>query len=307
MSTPSPLVLSLFPGIGLLDRAFEEEGFCVVRGPDVLWGGDIHRFHPSPAAFDGIIGGPPCQTFSALASLARAQGHEMTFGNLIPEFERVVAEAEPDWFVMENVPKAPEPIVPGFAVHSQLLNNRWLGEEQNRLRRFAFGVSGDRPLRFPIETTALETALYAPAVIAGGGQPPDTSFRNARRKAKPPTVTTDHTVPRSARQWNGPAPTVTSSVGGRSSKRDNARTFAPGAVTSSDGGASKKMWRYTLEEACALQGVPEDMAALYIKHAPFRADAKLKAIANGVPLPMGRAIARAVKRVLYEEPDEASA
>jgi len=30
----SGLVLSLFPGIGLLDRAFEEEGFTVVRGPD---------------------------------------------------------------------------------------------------------------------------------------------------------------------------------------------------------------------------------------------------------------------------------
>jgi hypothetical protein len=29
---------------------------------------------------------------------------------------------------------------------------------------------------------------------------------------------------------------------------------------------------------------------------PFRKDAKLKAVANGVPLPMGRAIARAVKR-----------
>jgi hypothetical protein len=35
---PPPLVLSLFPGIGLLDMAFEEEGFCVVRGPDLLWG-----------------------------------------------------------------------------------------------------------------------------------------------------------------------------------------------------------------------------------------------------------------------------
>jgi len=31
-----PLVLSLFPGIGLLDMAFEQEGFCVVRGPDML-------------------------------------------------------------------------------------------------------------------------------------------------------------------------------------------------------------------------------------------------------------------------------
>ena len=31
------LVLSLFPGLGLLDQAFEEDGFCVVRGPDLLW------------------------------------------------------------------------------------------------------------------------------------------------------------------------------------------------------------------------------------------------------------------------------
>lgn len=37
------LVLSLFPGIGLLDMAFEQEGFCVVRGPDVLWGGDVRK------------------------------------------------------------------------------------------------------------------------------------------------------------------------------------------------------------------------------------------------------------------------
>lgn len=27
------LVLSLFPGIGMLDMAFEHEGFTVVRGP----------------------------------------------------------------------------------------------------------------------------------------------------------------------------------------------------------------------------------------------------------------------------------
>ena len=40
------LVLSLFPGIGLLDMAFEEAGFTVVRGPDLLRGGDIRRFHP---------------------------------------------------------------------------------------------------------------------------------------------------------------------------------------------------------------------------------------------------------------------
>lgn len=32
------MILSLFPGIGILDHAFELEGFTVVRGPDLLWG-----------------------------------------------------------------------------------------------------------------------------------------------------------------------------------------------------------------------------------------------------------------------------
>ena len=109
------LVLSLFPGIGLLDMAFEQEGFTIVRGPDVLWGGDIRRFHPPAGVFDGVIGGPPCQTFSRLAIMTRFNGHEPKFGNLIPEFERCVQEAQPRWFLMENVRDAPLPLVSGYA------------------------------------------------------------------------------------------------------------------------------------------------------------------------------------------------
>ena len=102
----SDMVLSLFPGIGLLDMAFEEQGFCVVRGPDLLWGGDIKRFHPPAGRFDGVIGGPPCQAFSALRHLVEHNGYEVA-ENLIPEYERVVSEAQPRWFLMENVPDAP--------------------------------------------------------------------------------------------------------------------------------------------------------------------------------------------------------
>src|SRR6185503_20744824 len=104
------LVLSLFPGIGLLDMAFEEAGFCVVRGPDLLWGGDVRAFHPPAGKFEGVIGGPPCQAFSRLVHIVRAKG-QTPRPNLIPEYERVVAEAAPAWFLMENVPEAPEPVV----------------------------------------------------------------------------------------------------------------------------------------------------------------------------------------------------
>lgn len=89
MSSPQ-LVLSLFPGIGLLDMAFEAEGFCVVRGPDLLWGGDIRRFHPPKRKFEGVIGGPPCQFASKMRHINPLAGRK--HGNLIPEFERVVVE-----------------------------------------------------------------------------------------------------------------------------------------------------------------------------------------------------------------------
>lgn len=159
------IVLSLFPGIGLLDRAFEEEGFCIVRGPDLLWGGDIKRFHPPAGVFDGVLGGPPCQAHSSLVALNRAQGNRVA-EDLIPEFERCVAEAAPRWFVMENVIGAPAARVPGYRVHAPLMNNRWFGGVQNRVHRFSFGTHDGLELRF--EKMA-EPEEYMPRVTTSNG------------------------------------------------------------------------------------------------------------------------------------------
>jgi len=71
-------------------------------------------------------------------------------------------------------------------------------------------------------------------------------------------------------------------------------SWAP-AVTAGHGGETSKQYVYSLEDACELQGLPRD----FTEHMPFRKDAKLKVVANGVPLPMGRAIARAVKRAVH--------
>lgn len=170
------LVLSLFPGIGLLDRAFEDEGFCLVRGPDLLWGGDIKRFHPPRGIFSGVIGGPPCQPFSQMRHTVEANGAH-TAPNLIPEFERCVVEAAPNWFLMENVPDAPEPRVSGYTIKPQIIRDVWVGGDTNRLRTFSFGTSDqwrcDKPaLRWHIQTLALHKPDPDPTVIAGHGLAP---------------------------------------------------------------------------------------------------------------------------------------
>jgi DNA (cytosine-5)-methyltransferase 1 len=250
MST-SPLVLSLFPGIGLLDMAFEIEGFCVVRGPDLLWGGDVKTFHPPAGKFDGVIGGPPCQLFSRMRHLNQRAGEK--HGNLIPEFERVVAEASPAWFVMENVVDAPIPNVEGYLVRAYRLRDVWVGGETIRLRRFSFGTPDAQ--RLPIEVLALHRTDAGPAVLAGGG---------GRR-----------------------VPVALGGTGKRKKTLEDGRTVRCGPHNGT---------RAPLEELLRAQGLPLD----FLSDSPFTRTGKDHAIGNGVPLPMGRAIAKAVKQAIAE-------
>lgn len=157
------LVLSLFRGLGLMDRAFEDEGFCLVAGPDLLWGGDVKRFHVPAGRFDGVIGGPPCQLFSRLIAIVRHNGYREG-EDLIPEFERIVAEARPAWFLMENVDTAPVPTVAGYVVDPTILDNRWLGETQSRRHRLSFGTPDGRRLHYQL--AALEAVAYDYRVCA---------------------------------------------------------------------------------------------------------------------------------------------
>lgn len=221
------LVLSLFPGIGLLDMAFEEEGFCVVRGPDLLWGGDVRDFHPPSGLFAGIIGGPPCQRFSGLGKVNIARwGDDAVMPDMIPDFVRCVDEAQPNWFLMENVVNAPVPQPKGYRVIDRICDNRWCGGEQQRVRRFSFGST--EPTEFHIEGVALEAASKIGTVLSTG--------------------------------QNG------------------------------KGGS-----RASIETMALAQGVDPARFA----NSPFSITELRRAIGNGVPLPLGRAVAKAVRAALF--------
>lgn len=216
-----------------MGRAFEEEGYCVVRGPDVIWGGDVKDFHPPAGVFEGVIGGPPCQAHSSAAMNKRRLDRDMTV-----EFIRIIQEANPDWFLYENTRRAPTPEIEGYHIDSLLFNNRWAatdditGPEQNRMRKIVYGAKNG--VRLIIDSIAL--------------------FVN-------PNV-----------EW---CVTATESKSGR-----------PG-----HGPYSGRRKPRKIERQCELMGLPGD----FLKDAPFTQEGKGRVIGNGVAMPTGRAIARAVK------------
>jgi len=228
------LVLSVFPGIDLLGRAFEEEGYCIVRGPDVIWGADIKEFHPPAGIFEGIISGPPCQFYSSAAMNMRKAEKD-----LLAEFERVVSEAIPEWFLMENTRRVREVNIDGYFIHNFLWNNRWCadgntGPEQNRLRRFQFGCK--KELKLQIESVAI--------------------FQN-------PKI-----------EW---AVTATEISKGR-----------PG-----HGPYSGRHKRRSVEKILELMGLLGDF---FGDESPFTMSGKGLLLGNAVPMPMGRSIARAIRK-----------
>jgi len=139
------LILSLFPNIGMLDKAFEEAGFCVVRGPDLLFGGDIKNFHPPKDVFWGIIGGPPCQDFSSAGKRDETLGR----ADLTLSYANIVVHAKPEWFVMENVERIMKSKIlkeaisifksAGYGISYDVLDASYCGVPQSRKRFFLVG------------------------------------------------------------------------------------------------------------------------------------------------------------------------
>lgn len=169
-------VISLFSGCGGLDLGFEKAGFEIPISNEfdkTIWAtfksnhpktklieGDIRNIKESdfPDGLDGIIGGPPCQSWSEAGAL---RGIEDERGKLFYDYIRILRSKQPKFFLAENVSgmlanrhsEAVKNILSmfkdaGYKVTLTLVNAKDYGVAEERKRVFYIGFRNDLNIDF---------------------------------------------------------------------------------------------------------------------------------------------------------------
>lgn len=191
MNNKAPKVLSLFSGGGGLDIGFHEAGYEIVGCVELeeqfcetlkknceigiyldkdtnIFCGDIRKFDASKYANVGIecvIGGPPCQPFSAAGRRAGGVlGVQSDKGMLFESYCKVLSIVKPKVFIFENVYgltganrgdawseiyKAFSDL--GYSISSEIIDAADYGVPQHRERLILIGYK-EGVFRFPIPT-----------------------------------------------------------------------------------------------------------------------------------------------------------
>ena len=328
-------VISLFSGCGGLDSGFERAGFEIPIANEFdrsIWQ-TYRRNHPHttlltndirqlraddlPDDIDGIIGGPPCQSWSEAGA---QRGINDSRGQLFFDYIRILDAKQPKFFLAENVSgmlanrhsDAVRNILElfrqcGYDVSISLVNAKNYGVAQERKRVFYIGFRRDLNIdwQFPRGSTADDAKkltlrdviwdLQFTAVPTAEGNRRNPNAVNCNEYFTGGFSTIFMSRNR-VKAWDEQAFTV--QAGGRHCQlhpqapkmvfvEPNVRRFVEG---------SEHLYRrMTVREIARIQGFSDDFQFIY-----SNANDAYKMIGNAVPVPLAHEIAEAIKKAALD-------
>ncbi len=326
-------ILSLFSGCGGLDLGFEKAGFQIAIANEFdpkIWETykvnhpktkllecDIKKVKEKDLStnFDGIIGGPPCQSWSEAGAM---RGINDSRGQLFFEYIRILKIVKPKFFLAENVSgmlsikhkDAVENFITlfkecGYNVSLTLVNAKDYGVAEERKRVFYIGFRNDLLINFKFpegSTKDSKTKLTLRDVIwdlkdtalpAGVKNRHNSNALNNNEYfvgAYSPIFMSRNRV----KSWDEQAFTVQAS--GRQCQlhpqapkmvyiNQNKREFVKGKES--------LYRRMTIREIARIQGFPDDFKFIY-----NHVNDAYKMVGNAVPVNLAYEIAIAIKKTL---------
>ena len=334
-------IISLFSGCGGLDLGFEKAGFEISVANEFdksIWDtfeanhpktklikGDIRNIKEEdfPDNIDGIIGGPPCQSWSEAGSL---RGIDDARGQLFYEYIRILKDKQPKFFLAENVSgmladrhsKAVKNIVSmfeecGYDVSITLVNAKDYGVAQERKRVFYIGFRKDLKVKFdfPKGSTQEDSKKIMLRDIIWDLQ--DTAVPSANKnKHNPEAINNNEYFTGSyspiymsrnrVKSWDEQAFTVQAS-----GRQCQLHPQAPKMIRVGHNdcrfveGQEHLYRRMTVREVARVQGFPDEFQFIYTS-----LDDAYKMIGNAVPVNLAYEIALAIKKILQNNKKNAS-
>ena len=323
-------LISLFSGAGGLDLGFKKASFNVISANEYdksIWEtyeknhianlikGDICKIPSSEfPECDGIIGGPPCQSWSEAGSL---KGIDDPRGQLFYQYIRILKDKQPKFFLAENVKgmmskrhnTAVGNIVSqfedaGYDVFIHLLNASDYGVPQDRKRVFYVGFRKDLKVKFeeppkPYDyKLTFKDAIYdlrdsaIPALAKNKTNGDDCKILNHEYfiGSYSPIFMSRNRV----RNWDEQAFTVQAS--GRQCQLHPQAPVMPKVEKNKNIfvlGKEELYRRLTVRECARIQGFPDDFKFYYTN-----LNDAYKMIGNAVPVNLAYEMARAINEVL---------
>lgn len=328
-------IISLFSGCGGLDLGFERAGFDIPIANEfdsTIWEtfkinhpktrlieGDIRAVDERefPSDVDGIIGGPPCQSWSEAGTL---RGINDSRGKLFYDYIRILRKVKPKFFLAENVSgmlanrhnEAVQNIIKlfensGYDVSLTLVNAKDYGVAEERKRVFYIGFRKDLNITFTFPRGSTEDDSKKITLRDVIWDLKDTAIPALpKNKSNPKAINNNEYYVGSystifmsrnrVKSWDEQAFTVQAS--GRQCQlhpqapkmkfvSQNKREFVKGF--------EHLYRRMTVREIARIQGFPDNFKFIY-----SNVDDAYKMIGNAVPVNLAHEIALEIKKVLEE-------